>query len=164
MGLVLKFDESENSILGYHDDAKYLNGMFLNIDAIRKDAAEKIEKYDIRPPNPRLKTANFSGGNQQKIVLAREMERDPSVLIIGQPTRGVDVGAIEFIHKRIIEMRDAGKAVLLVSVELDEIRSLSDRVLVMFDGRIVGEREPSASEGELGLLMAGVEDTKEAAE
>jgi len=92
------------------------------------------------------------------------MERDPAVLIIGQPTRGVDVGAIEFIHKRIIEMRDAGKAVLLVSVELDEIRSLSDRVLVMFDGRIVGERSPETGEGELGLLMAGVEDVREAAE
>lgn len=164
MGLVLKFDESENSILGYHDDPKYLKGMFLDIDAIRKDAADKIEIYDIRPPNPRLKTANFSGGNQQKIVLAREMERDPAVLVIGQPTRGVDVGAIEFIHKRIIEMRDAGKAVLLVSVELDEIRSLADRVLVMFDGRIVGERAPDTSEGELGLLMAGVENTKEAAQ
>jgi simple sugar transport system ATP-binding protein len=164
MGLVLKFDESENSILGYHDDGKYLNGVFLNTDAIREDAVAKIEKYDIRPPNPRLKTANFSGGNQQKIVLAREMERDPPVLVIGQPTRGVDVGAIEFIHKRIIEMRDAGKAVLLVSVELDEIRSLADRILVMFDGRIVGERSPETSEGELGLLMAGVEDTKEAAE
>lgn len=164
MGLVLKFEESENSILGYHDDPKYLNGAFLNIAAIREDATEKIEKYDIRPPNPRLKTANFSGGNQQKIVLAREMERDPPVLVIGQPTRGVDVGAIEFIHKRIIEMRDAGKAVLLVSVELDEIRSLADRVLVMFDGRIVGERTPDTSEGELGLLMAGVEDTKEAAQ
>ncbi|MCB8829962.1 heme ABC transporter ATP-binding protein, partial [Escherichia coli] len=107
--------------------------------------------------------ANFSGGNQQKIVLAREIERDPGVLIIGQPTRGVDVGAIEFIHKRIIEMRDAGKAVLLVSVELDEIRSLSDRILVMFAGRIVGERDADASEGELGLLMAGVEN-QEAAE
>jgi ABC-type uncharacterized transport system ATPase subunit len=138
--------------------------MFLNRDAIRKDAADKIDKYDIRPPNPFLKTANFSGGNQQKIVLAREMERDPEVLVIGQPTRGVDVGAIEFIHKRIIEMRDAGKAVLLVSVELDEIRGLSDRVLVMFDGRIVGECAPETSEGELGLLMAGVEDTKEAAQ
>jgi simple sugar transport system ATP-binding protein len=86
------------------------------------------------------------------------MERDPVVLLVGQPTRGVDVGAIEFIHKRIIEMRDAGKAVLLVSVELDEIRSLSDRVLVMFDGHIVGERSPETSENELGLLMAGVGD------
>ena len=86
------------------------------------------------------------------------MERDPVVLLVGQPTRGVDVGAIEFIHKRIIEMRDQGKAILLVSVELDEIRSLSDRVLVMFAGKIVGERSPDASEGELGLLMAGIED------
>jgi simple sugar transport system ATP-binding protein len=163
VGLVLAFEENENSILGYHDQEKYLNGAFLDIPAIRKDAVEKIQKYDIRPADIRLKTANFSGGNQQKIVLAREMEQDPGVLVVGQPTRGVDVGAIEFIHKRLIEMRDKGKAVLLVSVELDEIRSLSDRILVMFDGRIVGERGPDATEGELGLLMAGVE-AKEAAE
>ncbi|MDZ7823937.1 MAG: ABC transporter ATP-binding protein [Ahrensia sp.] len=159
MGLVLAFEESENSILGYHTNAKYTSGPMMNMDGIRADAASKIEKYDIRPPNLRLKTANFSGGNQQKIVLAREMETDPKVLIIGQPTRGVDVGAIEFIHKRIIEMRDAGKAVLLVSVELDEIRALADRILVMFDGKIVGECGPAATEGELGLLMAGI--TKE---
>lgn len=164
VGLVLKFEECENAILGYHHDERYLNGVFLNVDAIRKDAEQKIAEYDIRPPNARLKTANFSGGNQQKIVLAREMERGPDVLIIGQPTRGVDVGAIEFIHKRIIEMRDQGKAVLLVSVELDEIRALSDRILVMFAGRVVGERDPDATEGELGLLMAGVEGRKEAAE
>lgn len=164
VGLVLKFEESENAILGYHDDPKYRKGLLLDIEAIRADAEEKIAAYDIRPPNARLKTANFSGGNQQKVVLAREMERNPDVLIIGQPTRGVDVGAIEFIHKRIIEMRDQGKAVLLVSVELDEIRALSDRILVMFAGRIVGERTPDASEGELGLLMAGVEGQKEAAE
>ncbi|MGB7433325.1 MAG: ATP-binding cassette domain-containing protein, partial [Ahrensia sp.] len=164
MGLVLAFEESENNILGYHDDSNYVNGPMLDIDGIRSDAREKIEKYDIRPANCRLKTANFSGGNQQKIVLAREMEQDPTVLIVGQPTRGVDVGAIEFIHKRIIEMRDAGKAVLLVSVELDEIRALSDRILVMFAGRVVGERGPDATEGELGLLMAGVEDAQEAAE
>jgi simple sugar transport system ATP-binding protein len=163
VGLVLAFEENENSILGYHDQQKYLNGAFLDIPAIRKDAEDKVIKYDIRPADIRLKTANFSGGNQQKIVLAREMEQDPDVLIVGQPTRGVDVGAIEFIHKRLIEMRDKGKAVLLVSVELDEIRSLSDRILVMFDGRIVGERGPDATEGELGLLMAGVE-AKEAAE
>ena len=162
-GLVLPFEENENAVLGYHGDAKFLAGPFLQIDAMREDAVEKIEKYDIRPPNPRLKTANFSGGNQQKIVLAREMERDPVVLLIGQPTRGVDVGAIEFIHRRIIEMRDAGKAVLLVSVELDEIRALSDRVLVMFDGQIVGERSPQTSENELGLLMAGVNESDAAA-
>jgi simple sugar transport system ATP-binding protein len=163
VGLVLPFEENENAILGYHDEAQYVKGPFLDIKAIIADAEAQIAKYDIRPPNPRLKTANFSGGNQQKIVLAREMEQDPDVLIVGQPTRGVDVGAIEFIHKRLIAMRDAGKAVLLVSVELDEIRSLSDRILVMFAGRIVGERGPDASEGELGLLMAGVEQ-KEAAE
>ncbi|AGB44299.1 ABC transporter ATP-binding protein [Mesorhizobium sp. B2-7-3] len=157
VGLVLAFEENENSILGYHDDPRYLRGPFLNIDAIMADARDKIEKYDIRPGNPRLKTANFSGGNQQKIVLAREIEQDPGVLIVGQPTRGVDVGAIEFIHKRLIAMRDQGKAVLVVSVELDEIRSLSDRILVMFAGRVVGERGPDATEGELGLLMAGVE-------
>ncbi|RVC18503.1 heme ABC transporter ATP-binding protein, partial [Mesorhizobium sp. M7A.F.Ca.AU.002.02.1.1] len=157
VGLVLAFEENENSILGYHDDPRYLKGPFLNIDAIRNDARDKIAKYDIRPADCRLKTANFSGGNQQKIVLAREMEQDPGVLIVGQPTRGVDVGAIEFIHKRLIAMRDQGKAVLVVSVELDEIRSLSDRILVMFAGRIVGERGPEATEGELGLLMAGIE-------
>ncbi len=163
VGLVLAFEENENSILGYHNDKRYLKGPLLDVDAIMADAKDKIAKYDIRPANPRLRTANFSGGNQQKIVLAREIEQDPGVLIVGQPTRGVDVGAIEFIHKRLIAMRDQGKAVLLVSVELDEIRSLSDRILVMFAGRVVGERGPETSEGELGLLMAGVEQ-KEAAE
>ncbi|TFF17619.1 ABC transporter ATP-binding protein [Jiella endophytica] len=163
MGLVLPFEENENSILGYQDDGRFRKGPLLDLDAMRRDAAEKIAAYDIRPADCRLKTANFSGGNQQKIVLAREMERDPDVLLIGQPTRGVDVGAIEFIHKRIVAMRDAGKAILLVSVELDEIRALSDRILVMFAGRIAGERGPGATESELGLLMAGV-DGKEAAE
>jgi simple sugar transport system ATP-binding protein len=156
MGLVLKFEEYENSVLGYHRKPAYSKGPLLDLDAIRKDAMEKIEKYDIRPPNPRLKTANFSGGNQQKIVVAREIERDPSALIIGQPTRGVDIGAIEFIHRRIIEMRDAGKAILLVSVELDEIRALSDRILVMFAGHVVGEKTPDAGEQTLGLMMAGI--------
>src|SRR5690606_404336 len=140
VGLVLQFEENENAILGYHDEAQYLRGPFLDREKIVAEAGANMKKYDIRPPNPHLKTANFSGGNQQKIGLAREMEQDPGVLIVGQPTRGVDVGAIEFIHRRLIEMRDLGKAVLLVSVELDEIRSLSDRILVMFDGRIVGER------------------------
>jgi general nucleoside transport system ATP-binding protein len=163
VGLVLPFEENENSMLGYHDRELYRKGLFLDIEAIRADARDKIEKYDIRPPDCRLKTANFSGGNQQKIVLAREMEKDPDVLIVGQPTRGVDVGAIEFIHRRLIDMRDQGKAVLLVSVELDEIRGLSDRILVMFDGRVVGERDGTADESELGLLMAGVE-AREAAE
>lgn len=156
MGLVLKFEEYENSILGYHRDEAYGKGSFLSPEMIREDAVEKIKKYDIRPPNPRLKTANFSGGNQQKIVVAREIERDPKALIIGQPTRGVDIGAIEYIHRRIIEMRDAGKAVLLVSVELDEIRALSDRILVMFAGKIVGEKSSDTEEQTLGLMMAGI--------
>ncbi|TCL71993.1 ABC transporter ATP-binding protein [Rhizobium sp. BK251] len=156
MGLVLKFEEYENAVLGYHREPQYSKGPLLDLEAIRKDAMEKIEKYDIRPPNPRLKTANFSGGNQQKIVVAREIERDPKMLIIGQPTRGVDIGAIEFIHRRIIDMRDAGKAILLVSVELDEIRALSDRILVMFAGHVVGEKTADAGEQTLGLMMAGI--------
>jgi general nucleoside transport system ATP-binding protein len=153
-GLVTAFSEWENSILGYQ--ANYGKGLGLDIDLAQKTADEYIKKFDIRPPNKDLKTANFSGGNQQKIVLAREMERNPDVLIVGQPTRGVDIGAIEFIHNQIIKMRDAGKAILLVSVELDEIRSLSDRILVLFDGQIVGEADPAtADETELGLLMTG---------
>ncbi len=115
--------------------------------------------FDVRPSDPDLKTALFSGGNQQKIVLAREIERDPVLLLVGQPTRGVDIGAIEFIHKRLIELRDRGKAILLVSVELDEIMALSDRILVMCAGEITGERRPDATdERDLGLLMAGVKD------
>jgi simple sugar transport system ATP-binding protein len=156
MGLITNFQEWENSILGYQNH--YGKGLSLDIDKAKADARAYLEKFDIRPATIDLKTANFSGGNQQKIVLAREMERDPDVLIVGQPTRGVDIGAIEFIHNQIIKMRDAGKAILLVSVELDEIRSLSDRILVLFDGQIVGEADPAtASEGELGLLMAGID-------
>ena len=155
MGLVPNLTEWENSILGYHN--LYGAGLGLDIAKAKSEAAERVAKFDIRPTNTVLKTANFSGGNQQKIVLAREMERNPDVLIVGQPTRGVDIGAIEFIHNQIIKMRDAGKAILLVSVELDEIRSLSDRILVLFDGEIVGEADPTtADEGVLGLLMAGV--------
>ncbi|MEM8648586.1 MAG: heme ABC transporter ATP-binding protein, partial [Pseudomonadota bacterium] len=113
--------------------------------------------FDVRPPNASLAAKNFSGGNQQKIVLAREIERNPDILLIGQPTRGVDIGAIEFIHKQIIALRDAGKAILLVSVELDEIMALSDRIAVMFDGQIMGERKPTETEEtELGLMMAGI--------
>ncbi|WP_029042046.1 ABC transporter ATP-binding protein [Cucumibacter marinus] len=159
LGLVTAFEEWENSILGYQDDDRYGKGLQLDIKAAREEAVRRIEKFDIRPTNPRLKTANFSGGNQQKIVLAREMDRDLEVLIVGQPTRGVDIGAIEFIHNQIIAMRDEGKAILLVSVELDEIRSLSDRILVMFDGHIIAEvAEGEADERTLGLYMAGVNE------
>jgi simple sugar transport system ATP-binding protein len=156
VGLVTAFEEWENSALGYHRDPKFLNGPFLDIDAMRDDARRKIEEYDIRPPNSRLKTANFSGGNQQKIVLAREIERDPAVLLVGQPTRGVDIGAIEFIHRQLLELRESGKAILLVSVELDEVRALSDRMLVMCGGRVTGEVAPEADVGQIAMLMAGV--------
>jgi general nucleoside transport system ATP-binding protein len=159
MGLVVAFEEWENAILGYEDNPTYGKGALLNIPAAQETARARIKEFDIRPANERLKTANFSGGNQQKIVLAREMSSNPDVLIVGQPTRGVDIGAIEFIHNQIIKMRDAGKAILLVSVELDEIRSLSDRILVMFDGQIVGEADPAtATERELGLMMAGAHE------
>ena len=126
---------------------------------VRSHLAAKMESYDVRPRDPRLKTANFSGGNQQKIVLAREIEHSPQVLLVGQPTRGVDIGAIEFIHRKLISLRDAGKAVLLVSVELDEITALSDRIIVMCGGMITGERRPeNTNPQDLGMLMAGVSD------
>jgi general nucleoside transport system ATP-binding protein len=156
-GLVLPFEASESGILGHHGDSGFMRGFLMDHAAVALDQKAKMEAYDVRPPLPDLRSSKFSGGNQQKIVLAREMERDPLVLLIGQPTRGVDIGAIEFIHKRIIAMRDAGKAILLVSVELDEIMSLSDRIIAMCGGRITGERLPEqTNERELGLLMAGV--------
>jgi simple sugar transport system ATP-binding protein len=157
-GLIMPFMAWENMGFGYHHDPKYQkNRLFMDNAALKQDTAEKMERFDVRPPNPMLEAKNFSGGNQQKIVVAREIERNPDLLLIGQPTRGVDIGAIEFIHKQIIALRDEGKAILLVSVELDEILSLSDRIAVMFDGHIMGERLPSETdEGELGLLMAGV--------
>ena len=157
-GLIMDFAAWENAAFGYHDAPEFQKGLLMDNAAIRTDAIGKIERFDVRPPNPDLAAKNFSGGNQQKIVVAREVERNPDLLLIGQPTRGVDIGAIEFIHKRIVALRDAGKAVLLVSVELDEIMALSDRIAVMFDGRIMGERLPDeATTGDLGCLMAGVE-------
>jgi ABC-type uncharacterized transport system ATPase subunit len=156
-GLIMDYAAWENVVFGYHGNPQYQSGLFMNNAAIKQDAARKMERFDVRPPNPRLMAKNFSGGNQQKIVVAREIERDPDILLVGQPTRGVDIGAIEFIHKQIIALRDRGKAILLVSVELDEVLSLSDRIAVMFDGRIMGERlSQNTDERELGLLMAGV--------
>jgi len=156
-GLIMNFAAWENTAFGYHKDAAYQSGIFMDNAAIRQETAAKMERFDVRPPNPALAAKNFSGGNQQKIVLAREIERNPDLLLIGQPTRGVDIGAIEFIHQQIVALRDQGKAILLVSVELDEILSLADRVAVMFDGQIMGERLPGETdEKELGLLMAGI--------
>jgi general nucleoside transport system ATP-binding protein len=156
--LVLNFMAWENIAFGYHHAPEYQkNALLMDNAAILKDARGKMERFDVRPPNPMLTAESFSGGNQQKLVLAREMERNPDLLLVGQPTRGVDIGAIEFIHQQLIALRDQGKAILLVSVELDEILSLSDRIAVMFDGRIMGERLPEQTDArELGLLMAGV--------
>lgn len=158
LGLIMDFTAWENVAFGYHNAPEYQkNRLFMDNDAIRADTERKMATFDVRPPIPTLPAKSFSGGNQQKIVVAREIERNPDLLLVGQPTRGVDIGAIEFIHKQIVALRDAGKAVLLVSVELDEILSLSDRIAVMFDGRIMGERDPATTnERELGLLMAGV--------
>ena len=156
MGLVMPFEARESAILGYHDESRYRRAALFDWAEVSRDTAEKMRSFDVRPADPRQTTAAFSGGNQQKLVLAREMERDPLVLLVGQPTRGVDIGAIEFIHRRLVTMRDAGKAVLLVSAELDEVMGLSDRILVMFGGAIAGEfRGARATEQELGLLMAG---------
>ncbi len=157
-GLIMDFMAWENTAFGYHNDPKYQKSrLLMDNAAIRADTAAKMERFDVRPPNPMLTARNFSGGNQQKIVVAREIERDPDLLLVGQPTRGVDIGAIEFIHNQIIALRDKGKAILLVSVELDEIMSLSDRIAVMFDGRIMGTRLPGETDAqELGLLMAGI--------
>jgi len=156
-GLIMPYEAWENVAFGYHKDPKYNSGILMNHAARKDDCIDKMARYDVRPPNPRLPARNFSGGNQQKIVVAREMDRAPDLLLVGQPTRGVDIGAIEFIHKQIIALRDQGKAILLVSVELDEIMGLSDRIAVMFDGHIMGERRPDETDqNELGLLMAGV--------
>ncbi|MDO6732318.1 ABC transporter ATP-binding protein [Marinovum sp. 2_MG-2023] len=156
-GLIMDYQAWENAAFGYHHDPAFQSGILMNNAAIKADTLRKIEKFDVRPPNPMLAAKNFSGGNQQKIVVAREVERNPDLLLVGQPTRGVDIGAIEFIHQQIVALRDQGKAVLLVSVELDEILSLSDRVAVMFDGKVMGERLAfETDEKELGLMMAGI--------
>jgi simple sugar transport system ATP-binding protein len=118
-------------------------------------AQRLIRDYDVRGGGPSTTAGSLSGGNQQKVVIAREIESEPDVLVAAQPTRGLDVGAIEYVHRRLVQARDAGKGVLLVSLELEEIRSLSDRILVLYEGRIVGEYTSEASEEELGLAMTG---------
>jgi ABC-type uncharacterized transport system ATPase subunit len=157
MALVKGFPAAMNGILGYQVRPAYTRHGFLRRGAIRAICRGWLETYDVRPCEPDLEATSFSGGNQQKLVIARELEHDPDLLLVGQPTRGVDIGAIEFIHNRIILMRDRGKAVLLVSVELDEILSLADRILVMFDGHLMGELPAAgADERTIGLMMAGV--------
>jgi len=159
MGLISDFRASESALLGYHTDPKINSGIWLSDSKVEANCKALMQAFDVRPADPQLKSANFSGGNQQKLILAREMERNPDVLLIGQPTRGVDIGAIEFIHQRIIDMRDAGKAVLLVSVELDEIMSVSDRIIVLCDGEISGRLDAcDADERTLGMMMANALD------
>ena len=163
-GLVLAFTASESSILGYQAGTEAGEGIFLALASIRERCERLMERYDVRPPDPDLRCGRFSGGNQQKMVVARELSVAPKALLVGQPTRGVDIGAIEFIHSRLLAIRDTGCAILLVSVELDEIMSLSDRILVMNAGRIVGEvGRGEAGTARIGLMMAGVGRTATAA-
>jgi ABC-type uncharacterized transport system ATPase subunit len=157
MGLVRGFPAWENAILGHQDEPAYGAGTLLDKAGIVATCRRWMHGYDVRPTDPNLKAVSFSGGNQQKQVVARELEHGPSLVLVGQPTRGVDIGAIEFVHKRLVAMRDAGKAVLLVSVELDEIMGLADRILVMCGGEITGELAAAdADERRIGLMMAGV--------
>jgi general nucleoside transport system ATP-binding protein len=155
-GLLLPFDLAGNSILGVHRDHPISGALLLNQNVIVERAQRLVAEYDVRPPNIALPVRALSGGNQQKLIVAREFDIKPKLILVSQPTRGVDIGAMEFIHRKLIELRDAGAAVLLVSAELDEILSLSDRVIVIFEGRIVGEVDPrKVSEEEIGLMMTG---------
>jgi ABC-type uncharacterized transport system ATPase subunit len=156
-GLLLDFDLAENSILGVHyrrPAVAHLGGIWLDNGAIRERAEQVIKDFDVRPPNPDLPARSLSGGNQQKLIIGREFDLKPKLLLVSQPTRGVDIGAIEFIHRKLVALRDAGCAVLLVSAELEEVTALADRLLVIHNGRIVGEVDPrSTSPEEIGLLM-----------
>ena len=158
-GLLLDSSLAENTILGVHYRRPAVTGignMFLDEKGIRRRTEQVIRDFDVRPPNPALPARALSGGNQQKLIIGREFELPPKLLLVSQPTRGVDIGAIEFIHRKIVAMRDAGCAVLLVSAELEEVTALSDRLLVIHNGAIVGEVDPQvASNEEIGLMMTG---------
>jgi general nucleoside transport system ATP-binding protein len=154
-GLVLNFSLAENLALHAYRRAPNSRRGLLQLNTIRRRAVRLLKEFDVRGGTPETPASALSGGNQQKVVLAREIDADPKVLIAAQPTRGLDVGAIEFVHRRLVEQRDAGRAVLLVSLELEEILSLSDRILVIYEGRIVAEFPPTATEEEIGLAMTG---------
>ena len=158
-GLLLDFDLSENSILGLHYRPPAVSaGPLLDLSGIRARAQQLISDFDVRPANPDLPARALSGGNQQKLIIGREFGLRPKLLLVSQPTRGVDIGAIEFIHRKLVELRDEGCAILLVSAELEEVTSLADRLLVIYHGRIVGEVDPKrATQEEIGLLMTGGE-------
>ncbi len=155
-GLILDFSIQENIILELYRTPGFCHKGFIKTDKCRGYAEELIEEFDIRTPGPGIFASSLSGGNQQKVVIAREIRREPKLLIVAQPTRGLDVGAIEFVHKQLIRQRDLGKAILLFSLELDEILSLADRIAVIYEGEIVAilPRE-EATEEELGLMMTG---------
>src|SRR5205085_10554576 len=148
----------ENSILGVHYRPPITSGpanALLDEREIRRRATDIIARFDVRPPNPDLPARALSGGNQQKLIIGRELELHPKLLLVSQPTRGVDIGAIEFIHRKLVALRDAGCAVLLVSAELEEVTALADRLLIIHNGRIAGEVDPQTSTQEhIGLLMA----------
>jgi general nucleoside transport system ATP-binding protein len=152
---VLDFSLAENIALHDYDHPPSSRFGWLFPKRLQEKAAKLIDEFDVRGGGPQTAAAGLSGGNQQKVILAREIDRNPKVLIAAQPTRGLDVGAIEFVHRRLVEERDEGRAILLVSLELEEILSLSDRILVMFEGEIVGEFPPSVTEEELGVAMTG---------
>jgi simple sugar transport system ATP-binding protein len=154
-GLVLDFNLAENLCLRDYRHAPIARRGLISPARMNERAAPLLEEYDVRGGSCEALAQSLSGGNQQKVVIAREISEEPKLLIAAQPTRGLDVGAIEFVHSRLIEQRDAGRGVLLVSLELEEIRSLSDRVLVIFDGRFVAELPPEASEEEFGVAMLG---------
>ena len=154
-GLVLEFSLAENLALHDFDKAPYSRLGWLHPRRIVGAARKLLQQFDVRGGSPSTRASALSGGNQQKVVLAREISRDPKVLIAAQPTRGLDVGAIEFVHRRLVEARDAGEAVLLVSLELEEVLSLSDRILVIYEGQIVAEYGPDVTEEELGIAMTG---------
>ena len=160
LGLIKSFTAAESSVLGYHRSEEINWKGLLRLKSIKQLCAQLMEGLDVRPGNPSLRSASFSGGNQQKLILARELDKNPEVLLVGQPTRGVDIGAIELIHQKLVDMRDDGCAVLLVSVELDEIMALSDRIIVMCEGAIVGEiRGRDADKTTLGLMMANAHES-----
>jgi general nucleoside transport system ATP-binding protein len=154
-GLVLEFSLGENLVLHDYNKAPFARGVFFNPGKVFSWARGLLSEFDVRGGNELTRASSLSGGNQQKVVIAREVSRNPQVLIAAQPTRGLDVGAIEFVHRRLVEQRDAGKAVLLVSLELEEVLSLADRILVIYEGRIVGEFDPNVTEEELGIAMTG---------
>ena len=155
-GLVSEFSIAENLMLNASYKSQYTKGMSINFAARAKLAEELVEQFDVRTPSASTLASKLSGGNQQKVVVARELSKDAPLLIASQPTRGVDVGSIEFIHEQIVAQRDEGKAVVLISTELDEVISLADRIAVMYRGKIVGIVPPTTSREELGKLMAGV--------